>query len=254
MSVLGELVATARQRVETLRREGFDRDPHPGRGATSGFADALRGRDGVSVIAEFKRESPSQAAIAPDCDLRAQVECYASAGAAAISVLTEPSRFSGRAEDLRDAAGFVQVPLLMKDFVVDPIQCELAHSLGASAVLLIVRCLDQIQLIDLGQAATDIGLDVLVECHTEDEIDRALELEHAVIGINNRDLDTLTIDRSRALELIPRAGDQRIVVAESGYEEPAQIEPLRGLADAVLVGTSLMRSGDPARFISEVAG
>ena len=253
MSVLGELVASARQRVATLRHEGFDRDQRPDRDGTQGFADALGGRDTVSVIAEFKRESPSEAAIAPDCNLRAQVECYAGAGAAAISVLTEPSRFSGRAEDLREAAGFVQVPLLMKDFIVDPIQCELAHSLGAAAILLIVRCLDQVQLTDLGQAARAIGLDVLVECHDADEIDRALEVEHAVIGVNNRDLDTLAIDRSRAQELLPRVGEDRIVVAESGYEEPAQIEPLQGIADAVLVGTSLMRSGDPAKFISEVA-
>jgi indole-3-glycerol phosphate synthase len=250
VNVLAELVAISKDRAAELRRVGT---PTPPTQLRRGFAEALRGKARTSVIAEFKRSSPSEDAIAPDMELRAQVERYADAGAAAISVLTEPSRFGGRPEDLQEAAGWVQVPLLMKDFLVDPIQVELARAMGASAVLLIARCLEPGQLRELGAAATALGLDVLVECHDAAEIDRALEIEQAVIGVNNRDLDTLTIDRNRALELLPRVPEQRIVVAESGYDDPEQIAPLRGLADAVLVGTALMRSQDPSTFIRAVS-
>jgi indole-3-glycerol phosphate synthase len=248
MSLIDELVANARKRAEALPpREHVPRRSRPS------FREALRGKAHLDVIAEFKRASPSLGAIA-ERGLEDQVRRYAQAGAAAISVLTEPSRFKGSLSDLERTVASVEVPVLMKDFVVHPAQIREAAFLGASAVLLIVRCLSREQLSELAQAAEELGLTPLVECHHARELERALEIEDAVIGVNNRDLDTLAIDTSlspRALADVPR---ERVVVAESGYEHAEDVAELRGVADAVLVGSALMKLGDPTQRIQEIRG
>ena len=247
MSVLEELVTAARQRARDLPR-----DEPVVRSTGIRFDEALRGKDRLGVIAEFKQASPSLGAIA-ERDVVTQVRCYAQAGAAAVSVLTEPMRFRGELEHLERAAAAVDVPVLMKDFIVDPAQIRNAARLGARSVLLIARCLSVHELWELASACRHYELVPLVECHDENEIERALSIDDAVVGVNNRNLETLTIDRrvaTRLLHVIPR---QRVVVAESGYEHPEEMEEIRGLADAVLVGSALMKSDSPSTFIREVS-
>ena len=216
------------------------------------FRDAIGGRDTLSVIAEFKRRSPSAGAIRDD-DPGARARAYREAGASAVSVLTDPDAFGGSLEDLQAASRASSLPILMKDFVVDPVQIRAGWAAGASAVLLIVRCLEQTRLHRLYEETRSLGLDALVEVHDAAELDRALALEEAIVGINNRDLDTLDTDRRRAAALLPNVPPGRIAVAESGYLEPAHLAELRGQADAVLIGTALMRAPDPAAFLRAAA-
>ncbi len=239
------LVRSARERAAALNA-----GPEPVLPAfpPPSFAEAIRGRDRLSVIAEFKRRSPSEGRIR-DADPAEQARRYRAAGAAALSVLTAPGAFGGSLADLGTAAGASGIPALMKDFVVDAAQIRAGRAAGASAVLLIVRCLEGGELRALHAEAQEIGLDVLVEVHDPAELEQALRLPGAIVGVNNRDLDTLDVDRRRAERLLDRVPDDRIAVAESGYLEPAHLDPVRGRADAVLIGTALMRAPDPAAFM-----
>jgi len=248
VNILDELVATARERVKALP----NREPE---GSPSGisFLDALRGKDRLKVIAEFKQASPSAGSIARK-DPAAQVKLYADAGAAAVSVLTEPSRFAGSFDDLERAVEAVDIPVLMKDFVIDPAQIRLAACLGARGVLLIARCLSSAQLEELASACRGYGLGALVECHDAREVSRALALPDVVIGVNNRDLDTFEIRRDLAMRLLRDVPTNRVAVAESGYLKSEDTRELRGVADAVLIGSALMRESDPAAFIRGVLG
>lgn len=245
--VLRELVEAAQARAQSLPSAADER-----RSTRADFAAAVAGRDRVAVIAEFKRRSPSRGGLAPDARVDEQVGGYVASGAAAVSVLCEPTRFGGSTTDLEAAARAFAVPLLLKDFVVDERQVAAAVGLGASAVLLIARCLTDVELERLARACVARGLTPLVECHEAIEVERALEIPEAVIGVNNRNLDTLTIDRRRGEALLDRIPEDRVAVAESGYETPAQIRALRGRADAVLVGSALMTAADPASFVREV--
>jgi indole-3-glycerol phosphate synthase len=226
--------------------------------AADGFLARVRGRAAQrawpAVVAEVKRASPSQGAIA-DLDPVATATAYARGGAAALSVLTEPHRFGGRLAHLADVAAAVPLPTLRKDFVVHPDQVVEAREAGARAVLLIVAV--------LGDAtgayrrfAEALGLDALVEVHDEDELDVALAAGAELIGVNNRDLTTLAIDLATAPRLIA-AGRGRAPeatwIAESGYRQRAELEALRGVADAVLVGTHLAGSADPGEALRELA-
>ncbi len=248
MGVLDELVSAARQRARQL-------DPQlpAGDAQRPSFATALRGKQALAVIAEFKRSSPSQGELAAARAVAPQVSAYRDAGAAALSVLTENSRFGGQYSDLTEAVTVTGLPALMKDFVVSVAQVAEAARRGASAVLLIARCLDDESLRALADSCQACCLTALIECHDEGEIERALAIEGAVIGVNNRDLDSLQIDRARAPELLRLVPSDRIAVAESGYDHPEQVRELLGLADAVLVGTALMRAPDPAGFIRGVS-
>jgi indole-3-glycerol phosphate synthase len=248
VNVLDELVAAARERVKDLP----NREPRElPRGISLG--DALRGKDRLKVIAEFKQASPSAGSIAQR-DPAAQVRLYADAGAAAVSVLTEPSRFGGSFEDLERAVEAVDIPILMKDFVVDPAQIRMAACLGARGVLLIARCLSDAQLNELASACRDYGLGVLVECHDAEEVSRALALPEAIVGVNNRDLDTFEIRRDLAPRLLRDLPSDRVAVAESGYLKPGDTVELWGVADAVLIGSALMRDSNPGAFIRGVIG
>ncbi len=243
--VLDDLLRSAEIRAAHLAEQPA---PPPPSDPPPPFAAALEGREALSIIAEFKRRSPSAGRIRDD-DPAARALAYRNAGASAISVLTEPASFGGAFADLTRARAASGLPALMKDFVVHEAQIHAGRAAGASAVLLIVRCLDGVRLEALHREAASIGLDTLVEVHDAAELDRALALEGAVIGVNNRDLDTLTTDRRRAAALLPRIPAGRIAVAESGYTEPAHLDELRGLADAVLIGSALMRAADPGPFL-----
>jgi indole-3-glycerol phosphate synthase len=208
------------------------------------FAQALK-RDGLAVIAEVKRASPSQGHIA-DLNPVDAAKAYERGGAAALSILTEPRHFGGKLAHLEQVAANVNLPLLRKDFTVHPVQIIEAKRAGASAVLLIVAATQHHTkaYIDFAHA---LGLDVLVEVHDEAELEIALEAGSKIIGVNNRDLRTLEINLNNAPKLIQHARDagfDGILVAESGYSKPEQLRELVGLADAVLVGTSLASSGN----------
>ena len=247
MSLLDELIAEARERAKSLPLGDAPRADG------ERFRRALRGKERISVIAEYKQASPSAGAIAIGRDVVMQAEAYVDAGAAAISVLTEPARFAGKYSDLEQVSARVAAPTLMKDFIVDPAQVVHAARLGASAVLLIARCLPGDSLSALARIADACGLACLIECHTASEIDRALAIDAAVIGVNNRDLDTLTIDRALCERLLPNIPNGRIVVAESGYDDASQLESLVGAVDAVLIGSALMRCENPRDLIQSVA-
>lgn len=208
------------------------------------FMHALT-RSGLSLIAEVKRSSPSQGAIA-DLDPIEAARAYARGGASALSVLTEPRHFGGELEHLRTVSAAVPLPTLRKDFTVHPLQVHEAVTAGASAVLLIVAVLWEHTGAYL-QLTRDLGLDALVEVHDDAELQVALEAGAGIIGVNNRDLTTLKIDLQNAPRLMRQArvsGFEGALVAESGYRNKAELTELEGLADAVLIGTSIAGSGD----------
>jgi indole-3-glycerol phosphate synthase len=251
VSVLDEIVATTRERVAArkearpeaeLARAGARRRRNTGDWRS--FADALR-QPGVSVIAEHKRSSPSAGPIREDATLEDVVVAYERAGAAAVSVLTEESRFGGSLEDLQIARDAVGLPILRKDFIVDDYQVHEALAAGADAILLIVAALEGDELAELHQLAGKLDLAALVEVHDERELGVAVELGAEIIGINNRDLSTLEVDRGRAVALRRQVPEGVLVVAESGYSRRAELEELAGAGiDAVLIGEALMRAPD----------
>jgi indole-3-glycerol phosphate synthase len=217
------------------------------------FAKALR-RPNVAVIAEVKRRSPSKGWINPSITAADQARAYEKGGAAAISVLTEPEHFGGSSEDLVSVRSTVAIPVLKKDFHVHPIQLIEARALGASAALLIARALSPENLGEMMTAARSLGLETLVEVRDEDELNRALDLGAEVVGINNRNLETLSIDPAtseRLLQLIPTAV---IAIAESGVGSSADIERVAACgADAVLVGSAISAASDPTEAVRSLA-
>jgi indole-3-glycerol phosphate synthase len=220
------------------------------------FTGALA-RPGLSVIAEHKRRSPSAGPIRADLALEDVVGAYERGGAAALSILTEGPSFNGSLDDLRAARAATSLPLLRKDFIVDPYQVQESFAAGADAILLIVAALSPADLSALHAQAQDLGLSVLVEVHDERELDAALSLTPArpsVIGINNRDLKTLEVDTRRTFDLLPRVAGQSLVVAESGFSRPGQLDELaQAGVDGVLIGEALMRSPDVEAACREFA-
>jgi indole-3-glycerol phosphate synthase len=246
-------VALAQQAVPLaeLRRQVADLPP------TRDFRQALQHRDtqGTRIIAELKKASPSAGVIRADFDPVAIATTYAEHGAAAISVLTDARFFQGRLEFLTAVRQAVPVPLLRKDFVVDPYQLYEARLYGADAVLLIAAALAVPQLIDLAALSLEIGLEPLVEVHTAAELEKALECTCRVIGINNRNLHTFRTDVATTLDLLPRIPPDYVVVSESGLKDRATITRLEahGVA-AFLIGESLMREPDMGRKLDELKG
>lgn len=224
------------------------------------FTETLLLSDGVAVIAEHKRRSPSEGDIDPDSDVAWRVEQYRRGGALALSILTQEKHFNGSMEDLieaRDAqAGRkVALPILRKDFISTPYQLYEAKAFGADAALLILAGLTDVQFRHLHQEATDIGLDCLVEVHSREDLDRALQVSPPLIGINNRNLRTMKVDRTITQQLVGEVPAYSTVVAESGYDKPEAIAELQSLgADAVLVGGALMRTDDPAAKLRQLIG
>lgn len=217
------------------------------------FDVVLRGGT-IRVIAEVKRASPSKGVINPGLNAGAQAEFYVAGGAAAISVLTEPSRFGGALSDLAAVAARVDVPVIRKDFLVHPVQLWEARAHGAAAVLLIVRALSPSELPMLMEAARECGLATLVEVRDERELERALAVGASVIGVNNRDLETLVIDPTTAPRLIPAIPASCIAVAESGMQLPEDVAAsARAGADAMLVGSAISASRDPVSAVRALA-
>ncbi|HEU4629401.1 MAG TPA: indole-3-glycerol-phosphate synthase [Gemmatimonadaceae bacterium] len=252
--VLGTLVADARQRARQLvpSRHALTaaarRAPRP-----PSLAAALRG-ERVALIAEIKRRSPSKGDLNPGLSLPERARLYAQAGASALSILTQSSHFGGSPEDLAEAARTVPLPLLRKDFIVDPLQIVEARALGAAAVLLIARAVAPDELRRLAAVAREEGLEILVEVRDEAELETAVAADAEVVGVNNRNLETLAIDPAAGARLVPLLPADRPAVYESGVTTRADVERAAACgADAVLVGSVLSAAPDPAGLARELA-
>ncbi len=219
------------------------------------FEDALK-KEGTKVIAEVKRASPSAGDI-KDVSASDQAQIYQRAGAVAVSVLTDRGFFKGSLEDIKEVRRKVSIPILRKDFIIDEVQVEEAKAFGADGVLLIVRMLDEVRLKDLIAYSYELSLMPLVEVFSLQEAELSLKHGARVIGINNRDLETLKVDISLSKRLAPhikRMGAP-FLIAESGISKRQEIEEIQSLGvDAFLIGTSLMRSEDPAEKLRELLG
>jgi indole-3-glycerol phosphate synthase len=216
-------------------------------------AAVRRGPEGPRLIAEVKRRSPSKGEIRIDLDPAALATAYAAGGASAVSVLTEPRHFAGSPDDLQSVRAAVGLPLLRKDFVTTPYQVWEARAWGADAVLLIVAALDPASLRALLDEAADAGLDALVEVHTEAEAEVAAAAGATLIGVNTRDLATLEVDPDRFAVVRRALPAGAVLVAESGIRDHADVRAAAGAgADAVLVGETLVRAGDPAAAVRDL--
>jgi indole-3-glycerol phosphate synthase len=217
------------------------------------FANALRGgRSGIpKLIAEFKRKSPSANALRSETSPTEIVKLYNNY-ASAISILTDEKFFGGSLEDSRKADAVTAIPLLRKDFILDTYQLLEARKSGADAALLIAAILPQKQLIHLLAESKKIGLDALVEIHTEEELKRVLDTDAKIIGINNRNLDTLKIDLQTSLTLAEKIPAGKIIVAESGINSREDVKSLVGKVDAILVGSSILKSPNPETKLKEL--
>ena len=253
--ILDSILAESRAVLPELRRQrpAFEaaaaaRPPAPE------WVRSLR-RDDVAVIAEVKRRSPSRGALDEAVDTIALARTYSAGGAAAISVLTQESRFGGSIEVLRDIADAVRAPLLRKDFIVDEVQLLEARAAGAAAALLIVRALEPQVLAQLIAFASGIGLGTLVEAHTAAEIAVAVDSGAEVIGVNARDLDTLQIDTDHAWRMLERVPASLVAVAESGLNDRTDVAAAADAgADAVLVGTALVLASDRLGAVRQLTG
>jgi indole-3-glycerol phosphate synthase len=255
--MIEQLIAAAREGVEERRARTPQADLESslhGRGDDRPFSEALV-RPGLSVIAEFKRRSPSAGEISSSTTVAEQVGAYERGGAAALSVLTDDAHFGGSLDDLRAARAASSLPILRKDFIVDPYQLFEAAVNGADAVLLIVRALEDAELAEMYALARGLDLDCLIEVHDGEELERALRLDADVIGINNRNLDEGTVDVTTTYELMPDVPAGKTVVAESGISARAELEELERVGvDAVLIGSALMGAADPEALTRELTG
>jgi indole-3-glycerol phosphate synthase len=238
-----------RRPLPALEAEAVRRPP------VRSLARALRRPGEVTCIAEFKRRSPSAGWIAETAAPAELARAYAAGGARAMSVLTDGPFFGGGLEDLVAARAACELPILRKDFIVDRYQIVEARAAGADALLLIVAALTDLELGALLTATREMGLEALVEAHDAAEVARAVAAGAGIIGINNRDLRTFTVDRELAARLRPSVPDERVIVAESGIRVAADVTRLRAAGiDAVLVGETLMRAPDPAAALRALLG
>jgi indole-3-glycerol phosphate synthase len=258
VNVLERIVAGTREDVRRRRAEvplAALESALAGRGDDRPFSEALT-PPGISVIAEHKRRSPSAGEIRAGASVADVVLAYERGGAAAISILTENRHFGGSLEDLREALAASALPILRKDFIVDPYQLYESAAAGADAILLIVAALDSRVLAELHAEARALDLDVLVEVHDEEELECALEvLDADVIGINNRDLADFSVDVERTFELLADIPAGKTVVSESGFHSREQLDALERVGvDGVLIGESLMRAFDPEAALRALTG
>ena len=223
-----------------------------------GFVAALRARIAAgqpAVIAEAKKASPSKGVLRPDFDPTAIARSYEVGGAACLSVLTDVDFFQGSDAYLQQARAACALPVLRKDFVVDPYQVWEARALGADCVLLIAACLDDARLANLNALARDLGMDALIEVHDGAELDRALRVDNPMVGINNRDLRSFAVSLDTTLGLLDRVPGDRLVVTESGILGPADVALMRRHGvHAFLVGEAFMRAPDPGARLAELFG
>jgi indole-3-glycerol phosphate synthase len=253
MTILADILEAKRLEVAALDRGAIE-GAIDGAGEPRGFAGALLRSPSPAVIAEFKRASPSKGEIRPRADAGAVASQYEAGGAAAISVLTDAGFFSGSLDDLSAARDATALPVLRKDFIIDPVQVAEARAAGADAVLLIVAALENSTLRRLHVAATELGMDALVEVHDEHEARRALDVGATLVGINNRDLRTFDTDPEITTRLAPLL-EGCTVVAESGIDDPAVIADLSAAgAHAFLIGEALMTAPDPQSELERLRG
>jgi indole-3-glycerol phosphate synthase len=256
---LDEIVAATRRRVARSKSDADLRalerqaEKHVPRGFRRGLA--ARGQDGIAVIAELKKASPSKGLIRADFDAAALARELEESGAAALSVLTDEEYFQGSLRNLREASAAVAIPCLRKDFIIDEFQLLEARANSADAVLLIGAALSQDELRSLSSSARSRGLDVLCEVHDRHELDRALNAGCDLIGVNTRDLRTFKVDLKTAFELADRFPKNVVRVAESGIRSAEDVSALRATGyHAFLVGESLMRAESPGTALRELVG
>jgi indole-3-glycerol phosphate synthase len=241
---------SARVSLSALEQQASEQPP------ARGFAGALQSRvaaGDAAVIAEVKKASPSKGVIRADFHPAQIAESYERGGAACLSVLTDVDFFQGADDYLQQARAACSLPVLRKDFTVDPYQVFEARAIGADAILLIVAALDQDQMLELAAAAAEAGVDVLVEVHDRDELERALELDTPLVGINNRDLHSFDTTLDTTVRLLDHIPDGRIVITESGIHSIDEVNAMREReVHAFLVGEAFMRAGDPGDKLREL--
>lgn len=258
MSILDELADYARVRTEEAKKrisaEEMRRQTEALPKGDFPFEQALK-KEGISFICECKKASPSKGLIAPDFPYLEIAKAYETAGADAISVLTEPKWFLGSDQYLREIAAEVSIPCLRKDFTVDPYMIYEAKALGASAVLLICSILSEEQLKEYREIADTLGLSALVEAHDEEEIRMALRSGARIIGVNNRNLKDFSVDTENSRRLREMVPPEVLFVSESGVRTPEDVAKLREIGvDAVLIGETLMRAEDKKAKLAELRG
>ena len=252
-----EVAAAKKQRdLYSLRRE-VESDLE-GRQSIRGFERSLRDKIAAGhagIIAEVKKASPSKGVLRPDFQPAAIAQSYAGHGAACLSVLTDVQFFQGSVDYLRQARAACSLPVIRKDFIVDPYQVYEARAMGADAILLIVSALDHGLMADLEACAHDLGMDVLVEVHDGEELTAALKLKTPLVGINNRNLRTFEVSLDTTLGLLPRIPQDRLVVTESGIMGPADVKRMRDAnVHAFLVGEAFMRAPEPGVELERLFG
>ncbi|MCL2141561.1 MAG: indole-3-glycerol phosphate synthase TrpC [Methanimicrococcus sp.] len=259
MNILNEIALRTKERIDGKKKIlPMDKIIETANQMDSGqdfpFEKSLRGDD-IAFICEIKKASPSKGIIADDFPYLQIAADYEAAGAAAISVLTEPFYFKGDDRYLSEISGSVSLPLLRKDFVVDAYMIYEAKILGTSAVLLICSLLDDCRLAEYIKTAHALGLSALVETHTEEEVEAALNAGARIIGVNNRNLKTFEVDIATSERLRPLVPKNKIFVSESGIQTPGDVDRMRKIgADAVLIGETLMCSSDKAAALKKLRG
>ena len=257
--ILNQIVAVKREEVpaaRALRSEAALRELAAAQSAPRGFAAALRAKIAAgqaAVIAEIKKASPSKGVIRAHFAPAEIAASYARHGAATLSVLTDERFFQGHADYLREARAACALPVLRKDFMIDAYQVLEARAMGADCILLIAACLGDAQMAELEACAIDLCLDVLVEVHDGDELDRALRLKTPLVGINNRNLRTFEVSLDTTLGLLPRVPADRLLVTESGILSRDDVQRMRAAdVHAFLVGEAFMRADDPGAALASV--
>jgi indole-3-glycerol phosphate synthase len=249
--ILDTITARKREEVAILRRNGLGM-PETEVGPPRGFMRSLTDYSGVAIIAEAKKASPSKGVIQPDFDPVRIARRYEAGGAQAMSVLTDVDFFQGSITFLPLVRAAVDLPVLRKDFIIDPLQIEEARLFGADAVLLIAAILDTIQMKDFRQTAEGLGMDVLVEVHDEGELESALAAESRLVGVNNRNLNDFTVDMETTFRLKRLVPDTIPLVSESGISTREDMLRLnKAGVTAALIGESLMRSANQSETLQE---
>jgi indole-3-glycerol phosphate synthase len=255
MSVLDSIIEGVREDLAARRLPLAQIHKHMEEAGPALDAHSFLSRVEMNVIAEVKRSSPSKGELATITDPASLAEQYQEAGAAAVSVLTERRRFGGSLEDLDAVRKRISIPVLRKDFMVDEYQFLEARAHGADIVLLIVAALSKSQLRDFYDLATELGMASLIEVHTAQELESAMDIEPRIIGVNSRNLKTLDVDSAAFADLIPRIPADVIRVAESGIATRSDVEFAQNAgATAILVGETLVKSGNPISAMQELLG
>lgn len=256
--ILDELASLTRKRIE-LQKQGYslesikrDAEILAAREVAYNFEEALS-KEGLSIISEVKKASPSKGVITEDFPFLEIAKEYETAGADAVSCLTEPDRFKGSDAYLQEIASSIKLPVLRKDFTIDPYMIYQARMMGASAVLLIAAILSDAELAEYFEIAEGLGLSCLFEAHDEEEVKRCLAAGARIVGVNNRNLKDFTVDINNSVKLRKLVPDDVIFVSESGIEKPEDVKVLKeNGTDAVLIGEMLMRSSDKTGLIHEL--